>query len=668
MQASHIKNSRLTTPNSVLMVRPCAFRPNEQTAKDNSFQKPLVSTGRNRAEISKNACAEFDEMVRTLRMNHITVEVFETEGENTPDAVFPNNWLSTHPNGLLVTYPMYCENRRAERRDDIVSYLQQHYIVQQAKDLSFFEEDGDIVEGTGAMVIDHVNALAYVCLSQRANKRAVMSACKAIGLTPICFSAFDTAGTAIYHTNVMMCVGSDFAIVATSMIEESDKNVVLSTLKETGKNVIEISEEQVNSFAGNCLELLNSNGKRLLLISDTAFSSMNEEQLALLPSDLTLLPIAVPTIEMGGGSVRCMVAGIHLECKTIGAEQTTTNNISFDTRVRLAKGDDLEGLLALAEAASPGMTTFPPDRATLDNKLKRSIREEQKLMRQERPDYLLFVLEDLRTGKLIGTSAIFGELGKEDSFYSYKREKVAQRNKSLGAHYTHDILHLSHHFEGYAEVASLYLLPEYRKHFNGKLLSKVRYLFMGLHQHVFPKQVMADLRGYVNKDGESPFWNAVGRHFFPMTYAEADLYGAVNGNQFIADLMPKLPLYVNMLPKEAQLAIGKPHNDGQPAMAMLEKEGFKFTNYIDIFDGAPSMEAEVSSLKTVKSTKQVRIKVGEGTRRGTENKIKLIATLSQPFYAMMAETEEQDEIAVISRKTAQALNVSSGYTILLSDV
>ncbi|HAO17443.1 MAG TPA: amidinotransferase, partial [Alteromonas macleodii] len=108
MQASHIRNSRLTTPNSVLMVRPCAFRPNEQTAKDNSFQKPLVSTGKNRAEISKNACAEFDEMVRTLRMNHITVEVFETEGENTPDAVFPNNWLSTHPNGLLVTYPMYC--------------------------------------------------------------------------------------------------------------------------------------------------------------------------------------------------------------------------------------------------------------------------------------------------------------------------------------------------------------------------------------------------------------------------------------------------------------------------------------------------------------------------------------------------------------------------------
>ncbi|OJF68509.1 hypothetical protein BK026_06755 [Alteromonas sp. V450] len=668
MQASYITNSRLTTPNTVLMVRPCGFRPNEQTAKDNSFQKPLVATQKSREEISKNACMEFDEMVRTLRANHITVEVFETEKENTPDSVFPNNWLSTHPNGLLVTYPMHCENRREERRKDIVSYLQQHYNVQQATDLSSLETDGYIVEGTGAMVIDHSNALAYVCLSQRADKKAVLSACKAIGLTPVCFSAFDTNGTAVYHTNVMMCVGSDFAIIATSMIEESDRNAVLSTLKETGKTIIDISEEQVNSFAGNCLELVNKHGKRLLLLSYTAFNSINEKQRALLPHDLTLLPIAVPTIEMGGGSVRCMVAGIHLDRKTISTEQSTTNSVIFDTRVRLAKGDDLEGLLALAQAASPGMTTFPPDRATLDNKLKRSIREEQKLMCEGRPDYLLFVLEDLLTGKLIGTSAIFGELGKDDSFYSYKREKVAQRNKSLGVHYTHDTLHLSHHFEGYAEVASLYLLPEYRKHFNGKLLSKVRYLFMGLHRHIFPKRVMADLRGYVNEDGDSPFWNAVGDHFFPMTYAEADLYGAVNGNQFIADLMPKLPLYVNMLPKEAQLAIGKPHNDGRPAMAMLEKEGFKFTNYIDIFDGAPSMEAEVTSLKTVNSTQRLEVKVTEASERTTNRKMSLIATLSQPFYAMVAETEQQNKTVIISRDTAQALNVSSGDTVLLSDI
>jgi arginine N-succinyltransferase len=274
-------------------------------------------------------------------------------------------------------------------------------------------------------------------------------------------------------------------------------------------------------------------------------------------------------------------------------------------------------------------------------------------------------LEELHSGELVGTSAIFGELGKDDSFYSYKREKVTQRNNALGVQYTHDVLHLSHHFEGYAEVASLFLLPQYRKDFNGKLLTKVRYLFMGLHQSVFPKNVMADLRGYVDEEGHSPFWNALGNHFFPMTYAEADLYGAVNGNQFIADLMPKLPLYVNMLPDDAQHAIGKPHNDGRPAMALLEKEGFKFTNYIDIFDGAPSMEAEVAALKTVQTTRQMRVEIAHSVTKG---RLMLVATRNQPFYAMVAEVNEQGEIAVISQQTAQALNLSSGNTILLSEV
>ena len=315
MQTNYAVSTKSIIPNTVLMVRPNAFRPNEQTAKDNSFQAPLDIVNANTSKISEDAKREFDDMVSTLRRNDINVEVFESEEKNTPDSVFPNNWLSTHPNGLLITYPMHCENRRVERRDDIVSYLQQHYNVQQAVDLSFLEKDGHIVEGTGAMVIDHVNALSYACLSQRANKTAVTLACEAIGLTPICFKAFDTLGTAVYHTNVIMCVGSDFAIVATSMIEKNDKHMVLSTLKKTGKIVIDISEEQVNSFAGNCLELLNSSGKRLLLLSKTAFDSFNEAQLALLPGALTLLPIAVPTIEMGGGSVRCMVAGIHLQHK-----------------------------------------------------------------------------------------------------------------------------------------------------------------------------------------------------------------------------------------------------------------------------------------------------------------------------------------------------------------
>lgn len=669
MPFTQASNSEAHITQHVLMVRPLAFRPNEQTAKDNRFQQVLPDNLVQLNRVAQQATSEFDAMVQTLQANHIAVSVFEASNPNTPDAVFPNNWLSTHSNGLVVTYPMYCENRRAERREDVIAYLSHNFGVQNRKDLSALENQGLIVEGTGAMVFDPLNSLAYVCLSQRANKAAVEKACKLIGVTPICFNAYDSYGDSVYHTNVMMSVGSDFAIIASDMIAPEDKPKVLSTLEETGKTVIAISEEQVNAFAGNCLELLNKNGQRLLAISKTAHRSLSDHQIAQLPQDITLLPIAVPTIEMAGGSVRCMMAGIHLTPKpkrTIKTDYPIKEQMKETTvRIRLVQDGDLNNLLTLATAASPGMTTFPPDADTLNAKLKRSVREAEKLYHNERPEYLLFVLEDLENKTLIGTSAIFGELGKEDSFYSYKREKVTQRNTAINAHYSHEVLHLSHHYEGYAEVASLFLLPEYRKHFNGKLLTKVRYLFMGLHQDVFPKNVMADLRGYVNEKGQSPFWEAVGRHFFPMTYAEADLYGAVNGNQFIADLMPKLPLYVNMLPDDAKAAIGRPHNDGQPAMALLEKEGFKFTNYIDIFDGAPSMEAEVASLKTVQTTRRVQIEVTDQVTQGNPN---LIATLDQPFYALVAEVNNQGDIAVISHQTAQALNVDCGDTILLSEI
>lgn len=664
-----VSTSEASIPQHVLMVRPLAFRPNEQTANDNRFQQPLPDNQTALKAIAQQATSEFDAMVQILESNRITVSVFEATDPNTPDAIFPNNWLSTHSSGLAVTYPMYCENRRAERREDVLSYLSRNFDVKNQRDLSALEKNGLIVEGTGAMVIDHFNNLAYVCLSQRANREAVKKACDIIGLTPICFNAYDSNGDSVYHTNVMMSVGSDFAIVASDMIAPEDKGKVISTLQETGKTIVHISEEQVNAFAGNCLELLNKHGQTFLVLSKTAHRSLNNHQIAQLPAHLTLLPIAVPTIEMAGGSVRCMMADIHLSRKQGRSVKTVHHAREQDkepnVRIRLVQEGDLDNLLMLAKAASPGMTTFPPDAETLDAKLKRSLQEAEKLYRNERPEYLLFVLEDLESKVLIGTSAIFGELGKEDSFYSYKREKVTQRNTTINAHYSHEVLHLSHHYEGYAEVASLFLLPEYRKGVNGKLLTKVRYLFMGLHQSVFPKNVMADLRGYVDKKGQSPFWEAVGRHFFPMTYAEADLYGAVNGNQFIADLMPKLPLYVNMLPEDAKAAIGRPHDDGRPAMALLEKEGFKFTNYIDIFDGAPSMEAEIAGLKTVQMIRQVQIEVANKVTQGSTS---LIATLSQPFYAMVAKVNKQGDIVVISRKAAQALNVNCGDTILLSEL
>jgi arginine N-succinyltransferase len=302
----------LNTPQHVLMVRPIAFRPNEQTAHDNTFQHTLPLSQTEQDALAKQALAEFDAMVEVLNANDITVSVFDAIDKNTPDAVFPNNWLSTHPCGMLVTYPMFCENRRAERRNDIVNYLKGHFQVTQHVDLSECEKEGLYAEGTGAMVIDHAHKLAYVCLSQRANQQAIEKACSAIKVTPIFFNAFNKEGVPVYHTNVMMCVGSDFAIVARDMISPEDKPRVLSTLEETGKNLVFIDETQVNAFAGNCLELVNYRNERFLVLSATAYASLCDHQRAALPADLTLLPISVSTIEMAGGSVRCMMAGIHL--------------------------------------------------------------------------------------------------------------------------------------------------------------------------------------------------------------------------------------------------------------------------------------------------------------------------------------------------------------------
>lgn len=336
-------------------------------------------------------------------------------------------------------------------------------------------------------------------------------------------------------------------------------------------------------------------------------------------------------------------------------------------RVRLVHSNDIDQLLLLAKAAAPGMTTFPPERNTLLAKIAHSEQQQRALDNGLRPEYLLFVLEDTENKTLVGTSAIIGELGKDDSFYSYKREKVTQRCSKLGAVFSHDILHLSHHFEGYAEVASLFLLPQYRQQYNGKLLAKVRYLFMGLHANNFPKRVMADLRGYVNEAEESPFWNAIGQHFFPMSYADADLFGAINGNQFIADLMPKLPIYIKMLPIDAQKAIGMPHSDGKPALSMLYKEGFTFTDYIDIFDGAPSVEAKIDELTTIQGMQYLH--VGELSRQ-TENKTLplLVSTIQAPFYCMVVEGQVDHNQVKLSAESMRNLNISSGEKLAISSL
>jgi len=270
--------------------------------------------------------------------------------------------------------------------------------------------------------------------------------------------------------------------------------------------------------------------------------------------------------------------------------------------VRTARESDLEGVFALAEQAYPGMTTLPPDRKVLEAKLSASVTSIAKQIEMPSNETYFLVMEDIDSGAIVGTAAVIACLGSVDDFYSYKLNKVTHSCKELDKKVTFETLNLSNHFEGFAEVATLFLHQDYRKEGMGKLLARSRYMFMAQFRERFPESVMADLRGYFDQHGRSPFWDAVGQHFFELGFAEADLYGAINGNQFIADLMPKQPIYVNLLPESAQEVIGQPNVKGKPALLMLKDEGFRWNGHVDIFDAAPSVDTKIDDMTTIKNS------------------------------------------------------------------
>ncbi len=275
--------------------------------------------------------------------------------------------------------------------------------------------------------------------------------------------------------------------------------------------------------------------------------------------------------------------------------------------VRTAQEADIDGVLELAKQAYPGMTTLPPDREVLSVKLQASVSSIKKEVETPKGEMYFLVMEDTATRSIVGTAAIIASLGVSEAFYSYKLNKVTQTCKELNKKVTFETLNLSNHFEGFSEVATLYLNENYRENGNGKFLARSRYLFMAQFRERFPESVMADLRGYFDEHGRSPFWDAVGRHFFDMSFADADLYGGLHGNQFIADLMPKHPLYVNMLPAAAQAVIGQPNVVGKPALRMLNGEGFRWNGHVDIFDAAPSVDTKINDIESVRSSQQAQV-------------------------------------------------------------
>ena len=296
----------------MVMVRPHRFHPNPETASDNAFQARSVATAP-ADDVARRAHAEVTEAAAALRDAGVRVHLFDDLGErHTPDAAFPNNWFSTHAGGHVAIYPMYAESRRRERRSDVIELLKAEYRVQDVIDYSGLEADGMFLEGTGAMVLDHIHRIAYTAQSNRADPVALERFCTHFNYEPMAFATADARGRPCYHTNVMLCVGTDFALGGFYLITDpARRDAVRARLRETGRELIELSAWQIGEFAGNALELQGTQG-RVLALSARAAASLTPAQKAVIERSAALLPLAVPTIELAGGSVRCMLAGVHL--------------------------------------------------------------------------------------------------------------------------------------------------------------------------------------------------------------------------------------------------------------------------------------------------------------------------------------------------------------------
>ena len=305
------------TTNSILMIRPVAFRMNEQTAVNNYYQKVL--DGLSPETVNAKAQQEFDVFVAKLRKVGVNVIVVDDTMEpNTPDSIFPNNWISFHESGDVALYPMFAENRRAERREDILDILEDEgFEINEIMDYTDAEQDDVFLEGTGSLLLDRENDKAYCALSPRADEELMIEFCEDFEFTPVIFEAFQTVNgerKLIYHTNVMMCLGDTFAVICADCIDDKkERKMVLDSLRGDDKEVILITEEQVNNFAGNMLEVKGENGKRFLVMSESAYKSLTKKQIAQLEAHVEIIHSSLDTIEAcGGGSARCMMAEIFL--------------------------------------------------------------------------------------------------------------------------------------------------------------------------------------------------------------------------------------------------------------------------------------------------------------------------------------------------------------------
>ena len=301
---------------NLMMIRPASFQFNFETAVSNAFQKSL--DGLTTEEIKQKAVEEFDTYVEKLREYKINVTVIQdTATPSKPDAIFPNNWISMHEDGSIFLYPMCTENRRLEIRPEIIEELKDSFVVNSVNDLTNSVADNKFLEGTGSIIFDHIHKIAYACLSPRTDKDLFIDYCTKIKYTPIYFFSKDEHDNLVYHTNVMLTIGDTFAVICLASIKDaSEQNLVKESLEKTGHEIIDITFEQMNAFAGNMLQVQNTDGKTYLVMSETSLDSLTSEQIKTIEKHTAILSVEIPTIEtIGGGSARCMLAEIYLEEK-----------------------------------------------------------------------------------------------------------------------------------------------------------------------------------------------------------------------------------------------------------------------------------------------------------------------------------------------------------------
>lgn len=325
--------------------------------------------------------------------------------------------------------------------------------------------------------------------------------------------------------------------------------------------------------------------------------------------------------------------------------------------VRPVALSDQDELLLLAKEAGIGMTSLPPDGNVLRSKIAHSVSSCARKCDAE-DEYFLFVMVDSETNKLVGTAGVDAHVGIKKPFYSYKLSSIVQASSELGVYTRNQVLHMVNDYTHATEIGSLFLLPPYRKNGNGRFMSRFRYLMLAEFPDMFSNIVISEIRGVQDDDGQSPFYKNLAQHFFQMDFKKADFHHATQGGQFISDLMPRYPIYVKLLDARAQSVIGVPFAASLPAKNLLEKEGFRYQGYVDVFDAGPTMEVERSAIRSVRKSRNATVNIIDSVEQG---ELCMIATTQLPgFYGTRAEAMIQDDVITIGAEAADVLRVKSG--------